>query len=55
MKKLIQVVDERGASMVEYALLIALIALVAVSAVTLFGESLSGEFNSIADSVATAN
>jgi pilus assembly protein Flp/PilA len=47
--------QEDGASMVEYALLVALIALVAVSAVTLFGESLSGEFSQIADSVAAAN
>ena len=47
--------NERGASMVEYALLVALIALVAISAVTLFGENLSGEFDTIADSVAAAN
>jgi Flp pilus assembly pilin Flp len=41
--------------MVEYALLIALIAIVAIGAVTFFGESLSGEFDSIASSVSAAN
>jgi Flp pilus assembly pilin Flp len=41
--------------MVEYALLIALIAIVAVSAVSLFGDNLSGEFDQIASSVAAAN
>jgi pilus assembly protein Flp/PilA len=46
---------EQGASMVEYALLIALIAIVAIGAVTFFGESLSGEFDSIASSVSAAN
>ena len=50
--------EEKGASMVEYALLVALIAIiaiVAVGAVTFFGESLSGEFDSIASSVSAAN
>jgi Flp pilus assembly pilin Flp len=47
--------EERGASMVEYALLVTLIALIAVSAVTLFGDSLSSEFGSIAASVDSAN
>jgi Flp pilus assembly pilin Flp len=42
---------ERGASMVEYALLIGLIVVVAVVAVALFGSALSGEFSDIADSV----
>ena len=40
--------------MVEYALLIALIAMVAIVAVTLFGSALSGEFSDIADSVQDA-
>lgn len=47
--------EERGASMVEYALLVALIALVAVSAVSLFGGTLSSEFDTIAGSVAGVN
>lgn len=40
----IRLVDERGASMVEYSLLIALIAMVALVAVALFGTSLRGNF-----------
>jgi pilus assembly protein Flp/PilA len=42
---------EQGASMVEYAFLIALIAVVAVSAVALFGTALSDEFDRIASSI----
>lgn len=42
---------EDGASMVEYALLIALIAVVAVAAVALFGSALSDEFDQIASSI----
>lgn len=45
--------DERGASLVEYALLIALIALVMVGAVTLLGDttatSIDGSSSSILD------
>lgn len=40
--------DDEGASIVEYALLISLIALVAVIAVTAFGTSLSTEYSDIA-------
>jgi pilus assembly protein Flp/PilA len=40
--------NERGASAVEYGLLVALIAAVIVGAVTLLGENLTGLFNSIA-------
>jgi pilus assembly protein Flp/PilA len=43
--------DEDGASMVEYALLVSLIAIVALVAVALFGTSLSTEFKSIADTI----
>lgn len=39
--------SERGASMVEYALLLALIAIVAVGALTSFGTSLGGEYDDI--------
>lgn len=39
--------EERGATLVEYALLVALIAIVCVSAVTLLGSSVSGQFSSI--------
>jgi len=41
----IRVADQRGASMVEYALLIALIAIVALIAVAFFGSKLSDSFN----------
>jgi pilus assembly protein Flp/PilA len=40
--------DERGASLVEYGLLVALIALVVVAALTKTGTSLSTLFNNIA-------
>ena len=41
--------DEDGASMVEYALLVALIAIVAIAAVILVGQAVSGEFSQIDD------
>ena len=41
--------DERGASLVEYALLVALIALVCVAAVTLMGTALAPKYSSVAD------
>lgn len=43
--------DEEGASMVEYGLLIALIALVALTAVKLVGTNLSSLFNTTAGSL----
>ncbi|HEX7097874.1 MAG TPA: Flp family type IVb pilin [Acidimicrobiia bacterium] len=39
--------DERGASMVEYALLVLLIAIVGLVAVDFFGESVSGAYSEI--------
>ena len=39
--------DERGASLVEYALLVALIAIVCIAAVTALGESASEKFSEI--------
>ena len=42
---------ERGAAMVEYALLLALIALVVVAAVNTFGNSLGGEYEDINSTV----
>jgi pilus assembly protein Flp/PilA len=44
-------VRDDGASMVEYAMLIALIAMVAFAAVTLVGDALSSSYDSIASSV----
>lgn len=43
--------EERGASAVEYGLLVALIAAVIITAVTLLGSNLSGLFTSIAGQV----
>lgn len=42
---------EDGASMVEYALLVVLIAIVAITAITLAGESVSETFSEIASSL----
>ena len=44
-------VRDNGASMVEYAMLIALIAMVAFAAVTLVGDALSSRYDSISSSV----
>ncbi len=46
--------SERGASMVEYALLVGLIAVVAVVAITALGGGISGLFKSANNSVANA-
>jgi pilus assembly protein Flp/PilA len=45
---------EEGASMVEYALLVTLIAMVAIAAVVLVGQALDTRYDSIASSVSTA-
>ena len=45
--------DDRGASLVEYALLVALIALVAVAAITSTGEKASDIFQAISDKLVT--
>lgn len=42
---------DRGASLVEYALLVALIAVVCIAAVTLLGKSASKSFSEIASKV----
>lgn len=42
--------EEEGASLVEYALLVALIALVAVVAIRFFGQELSTSYTDIANS-----
>ena len=44
--------DERGASLVEYALLVALIAVVVIGAVTLLGTTASDTFSDVSDSLA---
>ena len=44
--------DERGASLVEYALLVALIAVVCIAAVTFLGEKTSDKFSSVGSRLA---
>ncbi|MFZ4433664.1 MAG: Flp family type IVb pilin [Microthrixaceae bacterium] len=42
---------ERGASLVEYALLVALIAVVCIAAVTFLGRNASNKFNQVGSSL----
>jgi pilus assembly protein Flp/PilA len=56
MAKLINVLknfanDENGASMVEYGLMVALVAAACVTAVTALGTAITGKFNSVAGSI----
>ena len=43
--------SERGASLVEYALLVALIAVVCIAAVTVLGKNASNTFQSVGTSI----
>ena len=43
--------DETGASLVEYALLVALIAVVCILAITFLGQSASSRFSTVGSSV----
>ena len=43
---------ERGASLVEYALLVALIAVVCIAAVTVLGNNASDKFDTVGSSIA---
>jgi pilus assembly protein Flp/PilA len=43
--------DESGATMVEYGLMVALVAAVCITAVSALGTSISGKFNSVAGSI----
>ena len=43
--------DERGASLGEYALLVALIAVVCILAITFIGESANSQFDSVGSAV----
>jgi pilus assembly protein Flp/PilA len=43
--------DEEGASLVEYVLLVALIAVVCIAAVTLLGKSASDKFNTVGQAI----
>ena len=42
---------DRGASLVEYALLVALIAVVCIAAVTVLGNAASSKFSSVASAI----
>ena len=46
--------DERGASLVEYALLVALIAVVCIIAITALGTDASNKFSEIGSKIAGA-
>jgi pilus assembly protein Flp/PilA len=46
--------EERGATAVEYGLLVALIAVVIIAAVRLLGDNLSGMFDGVATDVGAA-
>jgi pilus assembly protein Flp/PilA len=46
--------DERGASLVEYALLVALIAVVCIIAITFLGGEASSKFSSVGSAVGGA-
>ena len=43
--------DDRGASLVEYALLVALIAIVCIAAITLLGGNAATKFSNVANSL----
>ena len=45
--------NERGASLVEYALLVALIAVVCIAAITFLGQGASHRFSTVGSSVAS--
>ena len=47
--------DEKGASLVEYALLVALIAVVCIAAITLLGNNASTKFSQVGGSIGGAS
>ena len=49
------VTDESGATAVEYGLLVALIAVVIITAVTTLGTNLSANFNTVASQISSAS
>jgi len=46
--------NEKGAALVEYALLLALIAVVCIAALTLLGGNAKSKFSSVANSISAA-
>jgi pilus assembly protein Flp/PilA len=53
--KLLAWKEDKGASMVEYALLVVLIAIIAIVAISLAGQNVSKAFSTTAGSLAAAN
>jgi pilus assembly protein Flp/PilA len=47
--------EEKGASMVEYALLVVLIAIIAIVAIRLAGNNVSSTFSNIGNNLTTSN
>ena len=47
--------DETGASLVEYALLLALIAVVAIGALVFLGHSVSNQLNNVANTITNSH
>lgn len=47
--------DERGATMLEYGLLVGLIAIVAIAGMTAFGGSITTMFNGLSDTAGDVN
>lgn len=43
--------EEEGASLVEYALLVTLIAILAIAAIRFFGKSISSQFSRVASQI----
>lgn len=46
---------EKGATMVEYAIMVALIAVVSIVIITTLGQSVSTTFSTVNDSISTMN
>ena len=44
--------EEEGATMIEYALLVALIAIIAIAAIRFMGNNVSQQFSAVANSIA---
>jgi pilus assembly protein Flp/PilA len=53
--KLLAWKEDKGASMVEYALLVVLIAIIAIVAISLAGQNVSKAFSTTAGSLAATN
>ncbi|WP_305907138.1 Flp family type IVb pilin [Methylomarinum sp. Ch1-1] len=55
MKKLITNKKQRGATMVEYAIMVALIAIVSITIITSLGQEVSTTFSTVESSLSNAN